>query len=75
MSQNLWLSLFVCQELIQYFTIEEGENLDLDFDASCNLDENSADAPQLILQHNEKVNINSLIMNTGNIPETTSDKK
>ena len=59
------------------FTIKKRENLDLNlnFDASHNLDENSDDEPQFILQHNEKVNINSLIMNTGNNPEKNTDKE
>ena len=54
------------------FAIEERKNLDLKLDTSHNLDENSDDEFQFILQHNEKVDTNSLTMY---FPEKTADNE
>ena len=51
------------------------KKLGLSLNASLNLDDNKEDKFEIISQHNEKVETDSLTMITGNIPEKSTDNE
>ena len=53
--------------------IEEKKNLDLNLNASLDLDDDNEDKLQVISQYNEKVETDSLSLITGIIPEKSPE--